>query len=79
MHTHIHIHARIHTCVCILLVIKDIKGISCAEENITVSHFLKQNGVKCVTSAPYYTASNSLTERAVKTFKTGMRKMTEIY
>ena len=41
------------------------------------SHFLKQNGVKHVTSAPYHPASNGLAERAVKTFKTGMRKMTE--
>ena len=40
-------------------------------------HFLKQNGVKHVTSAPYHPASNGLAERAVKTFKTAMRKMTE--
>ena len=41
------------------------------------SHLLKQNGVKHVTLAPYHPASNRLAERAVKTFKTGMTKMTE--
>ena len=40
-------------------------------------HFLKQNGVKHVTLALYHLASNSLAERAVKTFNTDMRKMIE--
>ena len=41
------------------------------------SHFLKQNGIKQTTSAPYHPASNGLAERAVKIFKNGMKKMTE--
>ena len=41
------------------------------------SYFLKQNGIKQTTSAPYHPASNGLAERAVKIFKTGIKKMTE--
>ena len=41
------------------------------------SNFLKQNGIKQTTSAPYHPASNGLAERAVKIFKIGMKKMTE--
>ena len=40
------------------------------------SYFLKQNGIK-QTSAPYHPTSNGLAERAVKIFKTGIKKMTE--
>ena len=36
--------------------------------------FLKKNGIRHVTSAPYHPASNGLAERAVQVFKEGMRK-----
>ena len=40
-------------------------------------HFLKQNGIRHTTSAPYHPANNGLAERTAITFKDGMRKMTE--
>ena len=40
-------------------------------------HFLKQNRVKHVTSAPYHPASNGFVEKVIKTFKTGISKITE--
>ena len=39
--------------------------------------FLKQNGVIHKTSAPYHPASNGLAERAVRTFKHGIKKITK--
>ena len=36
--------------------------------------FLKQNGIYHVTSAPYHPSTNGLAERAVQTFKLGIKK-----
>ena len=40
-------------------------------------YFLKQNGIRHTTSAPYHPATNGLAERAVRVFKDGTKKMSE--
>ena len=39
------------------------------------SEFMRQNGIQHIKVAPYHPASNGLTERAVQTFKAGVKKM----
>jgi len=40
--------------------------------------FLKRNGIKHITSAPYHPATNGLAERGVGSFKSAMKRETEV-
>ena len=40
------------------------------------AQFMKQNGIRHVTTSPYHPTSNGLADRSVQTFKEGMKKLT---
>lgn len=39
--------------------------------------FMRKNGIKHITSAPYHASTNGLAERSVQTLKQGLKKLTE--
>ena len=44
---------------------------------VEFQEFLRRNGIKHIRTAPYHPASNGQAERAVQTFKNGMKKSTK--
>ena len=47
-------------------------------EEFELEQFLKRNGIKHITSAPYHPTTNGLAERCVESFKNGMKSETEV-